>query len=644
MKRTFAAVALLAALGVLCKLAMKSAPGDVRPADSGTHGSAVDPEVALVAKYPSQRALVERTLDKYRQNAVAIERTDGLRGLILLDRLDLEAIFLYEQYPKDFRQLRDCLTDDAAADLLLHWRDYFGMKRAAEADRGVLIAEIARLSPAQRRAAARYPNALPLILAEPVGVTELIQRLSSDPNDLRDTLVILEFISLSEGAASLRAALRTLDHHGPMAIEAFRLQGPEGLALVKLYGPVIDALGDSLPLDQTLILLRVNSDYVNDLLRTQRPEIVAGHVRHAAALGLVEAVGGSPHALRLLVEYADRGGERALAQAGADAADVIFEDYADPTLRSQAVLALAEHGKMGLALLSKYATDSDFREILRQYGPPIIPSISQTDAGPETLAYLRAKPKKTFTESLAQGMLYLSGDNGQATIKMIKNDGLERVAALSSADVEFVQFLPLYDLVHLGHVVTRRQTPTAGEMSWALVDGCFVVADVLSLLALQPEGAVASEVARSEVKSATRETAKVIGREVVEEATEAAGKSILRTGAENAGARLSRWWTVRMAGGTYRLLGRLPEALPRMSLDKLSEVAGPFCRKAGLKLTTWEPVRVLKNGVRKLVQIPPEKGIKYAAAQALQATVGVVAFHKMEEHLQSRRPGNLDGD
>jgi hypothetical protein len=112
---------------------------------------------------------------------VAIERTDGLRGLALLDRLDLEAIYLYENHPTEFRRLRDSLTDDAAAELLLHWREYFGLKRSDQTDRARLIAESARLSPSRRRIAARYPNALPLILADPIGVTELIGRLADDP-------------------------------------------------------------------------------------------------------------------------------------------------------------------------------------------------------------------------------------------------------------------------------------------------------------------------------------------------------------------------------------------------------------------------------------------------------------------------------
>lgn len=630
MKRTFAAVALLAALGVLFKLAFKTAPP--RAGDHPVQRyepAAPDPEAELRARYdePKDRELVERTLGKYRQTAVAIERTDGLRGLALLDRLDLEAIFLYEKHPDEFRRLRDALTDDAAADLLLHWREYFGLKRADDTDRALLVAEIARLSPAQRRAAAKYPNALPLILAEPSGVTELIERAADTPRELADALAVLNFISLEKGAADLRAALRTFDDRGPLALEAFRVHGLDGFALVVLYGPVLDALGDALPLDQALILLRVNSDYVDELLRAHEPETVAQHLRHVAAKGLVEAVGGSPSALRLVVEHGARG-ERALSHAGPDAADVVYGDYADATLRNQAVEALAEHGPMALAMLDKYATDPDFRDVLRTWGAAAIPPIARADTGPEALAALRSKSKRSFTESLALSVLFLSGDNGQATIRMIRKDGLDRVSALDSTDVSFYQFLPMYDVLHLGNVLRRGQTPTSGETTWALIDGCFVVADALSLLVVQPEGVAATEAARAELKAATREAVKIAGRELVEE------------GAEATTRQLSKWWAVRSAGGTYQVLRRLPEALSRLPLPEAAQLARPLCAKAGLRLSTWKPLRFLQNGQEILMRVPAERGLKYVAAQGAQATVGVIAYQKMEEHLASRRPAS----
>ena len=73
-------------------------------------------------------------------------------------------------------------------------------------------------------------------------------------------------------------------------------------------------------------MLEVNAEYVDELLRTHRPETVAGHLRHVAAAGLTDAVGGSPNGLRLVVEYAGSG-ERALRKAGPDAAEVVYGEY-----------------------------------------------------------------------------------------------------------------------------------------------------------------------------------------------------------------------------------------------------------------------------------------------------------------------------
>jgi hypothetical protein len=636
MKRTLAAIALLTALCALFKLTVKDhghAAPDPMAVETTAPAESADPAAVLVARYPDRADLVRRVYDEYRQNALAIERSDGLRGLTLLDALGVEAIFLYERHPNDFRRLRDSLTDAAAADVLLHWREYFSLKHADDADRRVLIGEVARLTPAQKRIAARYPNLLPLLLTEPEGVAGLVERWTGEPKDLEDALALLGFISLEPGAADLRAALRTLDTQGPLALDAFRVQGLDGFALVTLYGPILQELGRGMPLDQALILLRVNSGYVDELMRTHRPATVAGHLRHVAAARLVEAVGGSPNALRLVVEQGDRG-ERALKLAGPDAADVVYEDFSDVRLRNQAVAALAEHGKMALAMLDKYAPDADFREILAEHGAAVIPPIATVDANPETLALLRSKSKLSWKEWMAKGVLSFSSDNGQATIKLIKSAGLERVAELNSSDVEFYQFLPLYDLVHLGSVLSRGHAPTSGEMTWALIDGCFVVADALSLAALQPEGAAAAEAARAEVKSAAKQAAKAVGREAVEEA----GIALAKRSPEAAALHLSKWWAVRAVGGTYQVLKRIPEALTHLTVAEAADLGRALCARAGYRLSTFSPVRFLKGGVEVVKAIPPTKGVKYLGVQLVQAGVGVVGFYKMEEHLKSRRP------
>jgi hypothetical protein len=659
MKRTFAVVMLLASLGVLIKLATKpvgpdrnvdrpiapTAAGGEHPIGTSSPDTGTDAG-PLLARYrtasPRVREMVARLAERFGRNAAAIDRTDGERGLVLLDKLDMEALYLYEKYPAEFHRLRDILGADAAADVLLHWREYFGMKRGDETDRGILIAELTSLSPSQCRAAARYPSALPLILAEPQGVTALIERLQDDKAALGDALTVLGFVSLDRGASDLRSALRTFEHFSPMSLEAFRRQSLEGFALVSLYGPVLEALGNVLPLDQALILAWVNADYLDELLVTHRPETVAKHLRHIAAAGLVEAVGGSTQGLRLVVEQGEAG-EQALRKAGPDAADVVFGDFVDATLRRQATLALGAHGTMALAILDKYATDPDFREVLRTYGPAVIPPIAQADAGPQTIAFLQAKTQRSFREALALSALSMAGENGQATIRTIRNDGLERVAQLSDSSLQFYQFLPLYDVIHLGNVMRQGYAPTSGELTWALIDGCFVVADVLSLSALQPEVAATAEAIRSEVKGAVRQGAKSAGRELAEAGGESAAKGIERAaveGTSTAAERLARWWTVRSAGGVYQVLRRLPEALPRLSLAQISGMAGPLCTRAGLRLTAWRPVRFLKEGAEVVLRIPPERGLKYLAAQMVQAGVGVVGFQKMEEHLRSRRPNS----
>jgi hypothetical protein len=642
MKRLLAALVLVAALAVLVKVLGKppraevdastlaSKDAEVVSVGADTQAAA---ELALRAKYPDEAELLDRVLPRYRQTALAVEASDGLRGLRLLEKLDLEAIYLFERHPAEFRRLASSLGDDAAAEVLVHWREYFGLKRADDIDRARLIDEVARLSPSKQRIAARYPQALPLLLAEPEGVAALIRRLEAEPKDLADALAVLDLVSLEHGPDDLRRALRTLEHHRALALDAVRVQGPEGFALVALYGPVLEALGsDALPLDAALIVLRVNSDYADTFLRTRTPEALAGHLRHVGALGLVEAVGGSPHGLRLAVEFGDEG-DRALEQAGGDAADVVYEDFDDSFLRRRAVEALGRFGPMAAAMLAKYATDADFQVILRRDGAAVIPPLARADVAPEVLLMLQRKPRKGWTEGLAEQVLALSGESGQATIRLIKHDGLARAAELENTDVAFYQFLPLYDLLHMGGVLARGHAPTGGEMAWAALDGAFVVWDVLTLSAAQPGAAAAGEAARGEVKATARQVARSAGRELVEQAAQ---------GAMTTGGRLARWWAVRQAGGTFRLLRRLPEALDKMSLHQVSKMAAPLCRKAGLRLSTWAPRRLVRDGRMVLLSIPPGRWVKYVGINVAQAGVGVVAMHKMEEYLGSRRAPRSD--
>ena len=81
-------------------------------------------------------------------------------------------------------------------------------------------------------------------------------------------------------------------------------------------------------------------------------------------------------------------------------------------------------------------------------------------------------------------------------------------------------------------------------MTWALIDGCFVVADALSLAAVQPEGALAAESIRAEVKAAAREGAKSLGRDLAETGAGSTGKTIARQSAAGGASTASKRWVL----------------------------------------------------------------------------------------------------
>ncbi len=618
MRRFLALIVLGGCLVSLAKLGGKSPladrdrgtarqPAATPPTASSTNTDQA--EQAIRAKYPSQGELLDRVLPRYRRTALEIEAQDGLRGLKLLDRLDLEAVFLYEKHPHEFWQLAACLNDQAAADLLVHWREYLGWKQEADSDHTRLVTEITQLPAAARRAASRYPQALPLILAEPAGITDLIERRGHELAELERTLELLQCISLETGPTDLQHALQTLEQDRDLSLRAFERMGPEGFALIRLYGPIFEAVGDAVPLDHTLLTLGTNSDDLERLLRQHSSAQLARELHHLSSLGLLDEAASSPHGLRLALEFGTAG-EHALATAGPDAADLAYSLFPSLPLRQRAVEAMGSHGPMALAMLAKYATDPEFQQILARDGEAIIPPIARADVGPEVLLLLQQNPQKTFTESLAQRVLSLSGENGQATIRLIHKEGLSRAAELNRTDVPMAAFLPLYDLLHLGGVVARGNTPTSGEMVWALLDAGFIAWDVATLAAAQPEATLAGEVARSELRSTTRQAAGAAGRNLLERV---AGRSLrLSTQASLASAELAR-----------------PAAAP------LNRLAGPLCRKAGLQLSTWEPVQLVKDGSTWLLRIPPNRWLKYAGVNLAQAGVGVVGMRKMEEYLLS---------
>ena len=85
----------------------------------------------------------------------------------------------------------------------------------------------------------------------------------------------------------------------------------------------------------------------------------------------------------------------------------------------------------------------------------MIPPIAQADAGPQTIAFLQSQDAALVPRVAGPVGPLAAGENGQATIRTIQDDGLERVAELGDSALQFYQFLPLYDVIHLGNVMRR---------------------------------------------------------------------------------------------------------------------------------------------------------------------------------------------
>ncbi len=642
MKRGILLLVFVTAAMLAIKLAGKSPrlDGFSRPSWAAPAPRAGEPESAaglLARRYraegESTRKLVERVASRFGRQAWQIEQEDGLLGLKLLDRLDLEALYLREQRPQDFRKLRHLVGDDAAAELLVHWREYFGLKREANGDRALLIDEIAALDPARLKLAAERPALLPLLLAEPEAMAEFLDQARTNrlpEAELQSILGALALFGLEDGPASLRRALAIATKYPRLAARAFQTQGLPGFLVLESLGDVAAALEDQ-PLEQVLILLLVNQDQCVRWLGSHRAESLAEHVRRVLDRGLFEAAGGCPGALALAIDQGTLG-ERALEHAGPDAALALAALPADPVLARQATAALAEHGKAALLLIEKYAHDPEFCTVIRRHGAAAIPPIAQVDLAPEAVAHLAAKPDRTLAETLALGFLFTAGSNGQAMIRAIEHDGLARVLEQDDRAPGFEKFLPLYDAAHLGSVALRGYVPSREEAAWAAVDLAFVAADVLGLIA-GPEGALAASAAGQEARAAVRFAARSEMELLSAGAAGRAGSQVAKVSSE----RLARYWGVRSAGGVSRILARTSEAMERLDLAAASRSAKAVAARMGLVLSAWKPVEFLRSGVRVIVAIPPQKGLKYLGVQMASAGAGAIAFQKMEEHLKSKR-------
>lgn len=632
MKRFFLCTILIAALAVAAKLALKrapTAPSAVPSAYPSANMPRSEPapvidqarDSDLLARYPDDRALIERSLESFGHNARRIAATDGLRGLRLLDELGDAAICLYEERPDEFRKLGLAISVDAdSARLVGAWSKYFDPRQSDREVTSQVTNELCKLPARARWLAKQTPEALPFLLTDYRRTADALERLGPA------ALEPLAFVDLSDRGDSLRRALNVLDRHGKLAIAATDELGPAGFLLVERFGPLIAAIEPELGIRDSLAVVASALDDLDELVPTRQTTTLAETILHLKNRDLLVAAAGTRYGLRLVVEFG-RDGERVLETVGPRAADVIFRQYPEGRQRNTVVQAIAQGGVSAAATAEKFANSDKFRRILERDGAPAILAVAAACSAEESREFLAAKSERTWSEGLALAALRLAGDTGDKTIRTIDRDGVARVQALAATNIEFYQLLPLYDLSHLGGVLVQGYVPTRGEFAWAGVDAGLIAFDALSLMTLQPEGVAAAESVRATAKSGAKAAVKTGTRAVVEEAT---GTLAART-ARTAGSELA--WE-----STEQLGKRAAAASQHAAETASAELATSLARRSGIRLVQWETlVSVTTGASQSLAALPRSRLTKYVAINTAQAGVGLLAVHKMEEYLEGRR-------
>ena len=188
--------------------------------------------------------------------------------------------------PLNFAGSRDFLGGDAAADLLLHWRKYFGLKQADDRDRGILIAEITNLTAAQKQIAAQYPSATPIDSGRSGGRNRVIARMpphekNGAHNSYANILWVKKGGMLGRHrhrgriyACTLEGEWRYLEYdwvarpgsyvlESPGAVHTLVSDNPEGMKTIFFLNGSLEFLDDNDNLLQTLDVFWFINHYVN---------------------------------------------------------------------------------------------------------------------------------------------------------------------------------------------------------------------------------------------------------------------------------------------------------------------------------------------------------------------------------------------
>jgi hypothetical protein len=201
------------------------------------------------------------------------------------------------------------------------------------------------------------------------------------------------------------------------------------------YGGLIESIHHDLGLARSLMIVAAAYEDLDELSERHRTRTIADLILHLNDRGLLDVVAGTPNGLRLAIEFGSDG-ERALEVVGPGCVEIIYGQYAEGRCRNSAVQAISKGGLPAAVAAKKHGESAEFQKIVARDGPAAILAVAAACSAEDARQFLAAKPKRTWTESLALTALRLAGDSGDKTIRMIERDGLDRVEHLSNSSLQ----------------------------------------------------------------------------------------------------------------------------------------------------------------------------------------------------------------
>jgi hypothetical protein len=656
----------------------------------------------IIARYPEHSTVVARVLREYYLNGFEMETSHGLNGLIALDVLGTDALFLNQRHPVLFEKTLGLGDPESVRAVFSCWRPLVDVEGVKSMRVRRWLQTLASLERHPMRVLATHPKALPAIAVAPEDVSTL---LDGEPVIKAEPFLYIDYSRDPKGQVT--RLLTGLRQAGRLSDDFTEIGGFPGLMLYCAYSPLLDILVPKLGLLSGYAIVQANAADLSELQDSYAVDEIARALlpyssSNQRSLAVRDALARSSFGIRLLLEFGQDGAD-CLAATGPYGVDLLYTAYGESRELRRSVVRILVEGKLAAwDALQRYATNPKFREILLEdYAVAAVLQIERADQLAMWRSQYEMRPQNERTKFDSVVNILTGWNNtGEGEIDMIHERGAEYV----NEELSVVELAPGYDVVRLVKLLGTGKIPTSAEWAWAAVDATFLVVDVveiggavflvfatpgvpdeaavIALMAAQNAAranakAVCRGGGRVLVQSVRRQLASEIREELVKIVVKEGPYTILeiaiaaaRLGADKAGRAISEidlqaeahriardipkqtyFWALRsMAGGTLqRESGArlLRSALQSSRLEDVAELMRPSLRFLGLRLVRSGP-RSVGGRVIPWTQLVPEGAICRAVEEELvQKSAGSLAISQLNDvldwqHRMEEAGGDVD--